>query len=297
MPWQQLLEINQPPIAAPHGLDVWYADLLRLHRAASPLELAILGGYRAATPGLAFLAGYQGALRALWPGAPETLGAFCVTEQRSVRPADMRCRLGEGGASGRKDFVTGGVAARWLLVSARVESEGESPRLAMLLIDAAGPGVAIEPGPTLPMLPDVPHAHLLLNDARAQRLPGDGWTDYVKPFRTLEDLHVMAALCAWVLGVGVRQNWPLALRLRLLAVLSGCAGVADGQLHSAAGHLALAAVAANFADLKGELNAAFAAGPVDVAEQWRRDQRVLDLAQPAREKRLQKALQALAQAV
>ena len=50
------------------------------------------------------------------------------------------------------------------------------------------------------------------------------------------------------------------------------------------------------ADLRAELEQAFAAGPEELAVQWRRDHRVLDLAQAAREKRLQKALQTLGMA-
>ena len=46
-----------------------------------------------ATPGLAFLVGYQAALRMLWPSAPLSLGALCATEQRSLRVADMQTRL------------------------------------------------------------------------------------------------------------------------------------------------------------------------------------------------------------
>lgn len=295
MAWQQMLEMTQRAEGAQPDLGDWYAQLLERHGGASPLELAMLGGCQAATPGRAFLAGYQAALRALWPQAPASLGAFCVTEQRSLRPADMRCRFGPDGISGRKDFVTAADAAAWLLVSARVDTD-EVPQLAVLVVDAAAAGVSLAPGPALPMLPDVPHARLQLTDAPAERLPGDGWADYVKPFRTLEDLHVMAALCAWVYGVGVRQHWPLALRLRLLAVLSGCAGVAAGPLHSAPGHLALHAVSATFTELRAELEQAFAAGPEELAVQWRRDHRVLDLAQAAREKRLQKALQTLGMA-
>jgi alkylation response protein AidB-like acyl-CoA dehydrogenase len=293
MGWQQILEMT--PHAGAHGavLGAWYAELLARHPQAAPLELAILGGYQAATPGLAFLAGYQAALRALWPEAPDSLGAFCVTEQRSLRAADMRSRLGEDGLSGRKDFVTGGAAACWLLVSARVEAEGESPRLAMLQVDSDACGVVLEPGPALPLLPDIPHARVLFNAAPARQLAGDGWTDYVKPFRSLEDLHVMAAICAWAYGAGVRLQWQQALRLRLLAVLAGCAGVAGNALHSATGHLALAAVSDSFAALRGELDQAFAAGPTDLAQQWQRDQRVLDLAQGARQARLAKSLTAL----
>ena len=74
-----------------------------------------------ATPGLAFLVGYQAALRMLWPSAPLSLGALCATEQRSLRVADMQTRLTDLRLSGRKDFVTAGDAADWLLIAARSE--------------------------------------------------------------------------------------------------------------------------------------------------------------------------------
>ena len=86
MPWTRLLESAERQPAA--RLEDWYASLLAACPEAAPFELAVRGGCRAATPGLAFLAGYQAALRKLWPSAPLSLGALCVTEQRSVRPAD-----------------------------------------------------------------------------------------------------------------------------------------------------------------------------------------------------------------
>lgn len=49
------------------------------------------GGVRALASPLLGAAGR--ALRALWPAAPEGLGALCVTEKRSVRPADLQTRL------------------------------------------------------------------------------------------------------------------------------------------------------------------------------------------------------------
>ena len=91
MPWQSLLETRDRLPAGP--LDDWYAALLERAGDSSPFALAVLGGCLAATPGLAFLAGYQGALRALWPAAPRSLGALCVTENRSSRPADLHTRL------------------------------------------------------------------------------------------------------------------------------------------------------------------------------------------------------------
>lgn len=293
MSWQQVLELHSEPLACEAGLRDWYAQLLAQHGAGTALELAVLGGYRAASPGLAFMAGYQAALRALWPAAPLSLGALCVTEQRSTRPADLQCRLLADGLRGSKDYLAGGTDVQWLLVAARIEPPDERAQLGLYVLPSDAAGVQITAGPPLPMLPDVPHARLQLSAAAAERLPGDGWADYVKPFRSLEDLHVLTAMCAWVYGIGVRQDWPLALRLRLLAVLAGCAGVADMQLHTASGHLALAAVSAQFSDLRAPLNVAFNDGPAHLAEQWRRDQRVLDLAQVARDKRLSMALQTL----
>jgi alkylation response protein AidB-like acyl-CoA dehydrogenase len=69
-------------------------------------------------PGLAFLVGYQAALRMLAERAVEP-GALCATEQRSLRVADMQTCLHDLRLSGRKDFVTAGDAADWLLIAAR----------------------------------------------------------------------------------------------------------------------------------------------------------------------------------
>src|SRR5262245_9226843 len=224
MPWQRLLEAS-PRLPSGQALEDWYGALLARLGEVTPFDLAVLGGMLAPTPGLAFLAGYQGALRLLWPSAPLSLGALCVTENRSVRPADMQTRLDGLSLHGRKDFVTAGTAADWLLVAAREESAGQSPRLALTVVRNGDPAVRIENLKPLPLMPDVPHARLHLQGAHCERLAGDGWDAYVKPFRSIEDLHVLAALCAWLYGVGRDCAWPQALQLRLLGLLAGAAEV------------------------------------------------------------------------
>ena len=72
-------------------------------------------------------------------------------------------------------------------------------------------------------MPEVGHGRLHLQDAACELLAGDGWDAYVKPFRSLEDLYVLAALTAWLYGVGQECGWPQELRLRLLGLLAGCA--------------------------------------------------------------------------
>ncbi|MBF7730421.1 acyl-CoA dehydrogenase family protein [Pseudomonas sp. N040] len=291
MPWTRLLE-DQPRLFV-EPLQDWFASLLLACPTAGPFELAVLGGCRAATPGLAFLAGYQGALRVLWPSAPASLGALCVTENKSTRPADMRTRLDGLRLNGRKDFVTAGDAADWLLVAAREEPAGEAPRLALAVLRAGAPGIEVENLPALPLMLDIGHARLHLRDAQCERLAGDGWDAYVKPFRSIEDLHVLAALTAWHYGLGRECGWPQALQLRLLALLAGCAEVARQDPSAAATHLLLAGLFAQQQTLKPELEAAFAGGPPHWARLWQRDQHLLTVAAAARAKRLQKALATL----
>ena len=291
MPWPRLLDPTQRLPAAP--LPDWFASLLQACPGASPFELAVLGGCRAATPGLAFLAGYQGALRVLWPSAPASLGALCVTENKSTRPADMGTRLDGLLLNGRKDFVTAGDAADWLLVAAREEAPGSAPRLALAVLHAGAPGMRVENLPALPLMPDVGHARLTLENAHCERLAGDGWDAYVKPFRSIEDTHVLAALSAWIYGVARECNWPRSLQLRLLALLAGCAEVARLDPSAATSHVLLGGLFAQQQALRPELDAAFAAAAQPWALLWQRDQHLLEIAGAARARRLHKALATL----
>jgi len=292
MSWKCLLG-PQDRLPAGVPLDDWYAELLERAGSVGSFELAVLGGRLATTPGLAFLAGYQAALRALWPAAPQGLGALCVTEKKSVRPADLQTRLDGLVLHGCKDFATAAERAAWWLVAARDEDEGEAPRLAMAVVLAGAPGVKLAPLPALPLLPDIPHARLLLDGAHCERLPGDGWETYSKPFRTLEDAHVLAALCAWLYGLANEQRWPAELSLRLVGVLAGCAEVSRQPASQAETHLLLAGVFSQFEGLSAALDAAFATADPALAEAWRRDRGVLAIAGAARAKRLEKARAAL----
>ncbi|WP_443191691.1 acyl-CoA dehydrogenase [Pseudomonas indica] len=295
MPWQSVLGPAER-LPAMTALDDWFAALLERIGNVGPLEMALLGGRLAATPGLAFLAGYQGALRALWPSAPASLGALCVTEQRSTRPADLATRLEDLKLTGRKDFVTAAEAADWLLVAAREEAPGEPPRLALCVLYSGAPGVRIEPLPALPLMPDIGHARLHLDNALCERLAGDGWDAYVKPFRTLEDTHVLAAFCAWLYGVGLESAWPRDLLLRLGALLAGCAEVARQSAGAPTSHVLLAGLFAQFESLRPALDAAFASGAQSWAALWTRDRDLLSIASGPRARRLEKALASLGMA-
>jgi hypothetical protein len=289
MPWQTLIERGER-LPAFVDLAEGHASLLQRLGPVTPFELAVAGARLMATPGLAFLVGYQAALRALWPSAPQSLGALCATEQRSLRPADMQTRLSDLRVNGRKDFITAGDAAEWLLIAARSEAAGEAPRLKLAVVYGGEPGVTLEKLPAIALMPDISHGRVLLDGALCELLPGDGWDAYVKPFRTLEDLYVLSAMSAWLYGVGQECDWPQALQLRLLALLAGCAEVSRHNPSSAAGHVLLGGLFAQFEGLDADLNDALAAGPASWREMWVRDKGVMDIGAGARAKRLAKAL-------
>lgn len=292
MPWQSVLSpVERLPVMP---LADWYAALQLRIGAVAPLQLALLGGRLAGTPGLAFLAGYQAALRLLWPSAPSGLGALCVTENKSTRPADMHTRLDGLALTGRKDFVTAAEAADWLLVAARDEAAEAPVHLSLAVVYRGAPGVRIEPLPSLPLMPDISHGRLHLEHANCELLAGDGWDAYVKPFRSIEDLHVLAAVGAWLYGVGQESGWPQDLLLRLLALLAGCAEVSRLNPGAATSHVLLGGLFAQFSALKSELEVALQAGPPAWAALWQRDQNLLEIARSARVKRLDKALAGLA---
>ena len=292
MPWQTLL-IRRDRLPANPDLGEGFATLLHRLGTVTPFDLAVAGGRMMATPGLAFLVGYQAALRMLWPSAPLSLGALCATEQRSLRVADMQTRLHDLRLSGRKDFVTAGDAADWLLIAARSEAPGDDPCLSLAVVYPGEPGVRVEKLAAIPLMPDVSHGRVFLDNALCELLAGDGWDAYVKPFRTLEDIYVLSAMTAWLYGVGQDSDWPQALQLRLLALLAGCAEVSRQAPNNPCGHVLLGGLFAQFEGLKAEINQALAEGPPQWAAMWQRDQAVMDLAAGARGKRLAKALAAI----
>ncbi|CEL27972.1 acyl-CoA dehydrogenase family protein [Pseudomonas fluorescens] len=289
MPWPDLLQ-SRERLPAVADLAEGFATLLQQLSNVTPFELAVAGGRRMATPGLAFLVGYQAALRMLWPSAPLSLGALCATEQRSLRPSDMQTRLTDLRLSGAKDFVTAGDAADWLLIAARSEEAGATPRLSLAVVYPGEPGVTVEKLPALPLMPDISHGRLHLDGALCELLAGDGWDAYVKPFRTLEDVYVLSAMTAWLYGVGQDSDWPQTLQLRLLALLAGCAEMSRQPPNNPAGHVLLGGLFAQFDALKTELDQALSEGDPEWAQMWQRDQAVMQLASGARAKRLVKAM-------
>ncbi len=286
------------PPAIEGGIDAVFAAL-----AGSPFtdpgERAAIGGLLADRLGYAFLAGYACALARLAPGiAPRA--ALSVTEERGGHPRaiETRFELGPDGPrlTGTKTFVTLGAFAEELVVVATAGERDGRPDLRCAIVRTDAPGVTLAPGPELPFAPEIPHARLVLDRAPCARvLDGDAYVCVVKPFRTIEDVHVLVATLGWLVRVARVSDWPRATTERLAALVASGLGLAGREADAPGVHVGLAGL---FAALRALLDDGSACpwGRVEEATRARytRDRPLLVVAEHARAARLEAAWRALA---
>lgn len=254
------------------------------------LDRALVGGALADRLGFAFASGYGEALRALVPGL-EGVTALCITEAGGNHPKAIETKLVPAGdgyvVSGHKKWATVGSLASTLLVCATVGQH----RLRMVRVAANAPGVTITPMSAM-FVPEIPHAEVTLDRVAVSAfdvLPGDGYDEYVKPFRTIEDVHVHAALLGYLVGVARRKNFAhdVIERLLALAMTTRAAGLADAK--AATTHLALAGTFSLVARELAAVEALWSVAPDDEWQRWRRDRPLLQVASKARDARRAKA--------
>jgi alkylation response protein AidB-like acyl-CoA dehydrogenase len=247
--------------------------LAALPAIARPVDAAAVGGALADRVGYAFAAGYRAALAALVPGeAGRGAACLCATEEGGAHPRAIATRLERAGAgwtvTGVKQWSTLAGAAEALLVvaSAGVGADGKN-QLKLVRVPAGAAGLALEAMPPPPFTPEIPHFRVRLDGVRvddAAVLPGDGYDVYLKPFRTIEDVHVHAALVAHMIAMARRHGGDDAAPL--------------------------AGLIATTHTLVAELDASVAAAlPDDVRARWQRDRALLGVAGKARAARREAA--------
>ncbi len=282
------------------SLDGWWARHGTL-AGDNSVERAIAGGFVADRLGYAFASGYQAALVRTFDIDGSAPAAFCATEKRSTHPRDMKCTLrpAEDGyrIDGEKSFVTLGSFATCLLVVV-TEGDGEDgrPRLKVVALDVRD-GVTVHSLPEGPFMPEIPHASLSLVDvhiAESDVLVGDGYARYLKPFRTVEDIHVHAALLGWLLQLARRFWDPIDVE-RVLSRLMTIHTVAALDPTSPSTHLALAGAMRDVALLLEQ-------APWDRLDEptrtrWERDRVLMTIAKKARTARREAARRKLAPGV
>lgn len=266
-------------------------------RHALSIDRAVAAGFAADRLGWAFVGGYHAALGRLAPSLdPEVPAALAATEDGGAHPRAIATTLRPTADNawilqGAKGFVTLGRSARTLLVVASTGAD-ELGRNALRVarVDARAPGVTLADLPAVPFAPEVTHARATFDGVRvaaADLLPGDGYTEFLKPFRTIEDLHVLAASLGYLTAVARRHALAPSLVAALAAHLVTARALAAAPPASPSVHVALDGL---FALARGTIASLEGAWP-DGAERarWERDRGILHVADRARAQRFQRA--------
>ncbi len=299
--FQELLSTPLPVsrIGSVAGLRQWVSAASTIQ---DTVERAARAGLSAEGVGWAFAGGYESALAKLHPAldARGTLAALCATEQGGGHPRAVRTSLQrspDGGwvLTGRKSFVTLGADAELLLVVAKTgEDAGGRNILRIAAVPSSRRGVTLEPAAALPFAPEIGHAAARFEAVvvgESEILPGDGYDTVLKPFRTIEDVHVMAALVGWTIGVGRTAGWERDWMEEAIALLLALRAVNREPPLDPGTHVALAGVLAAVRRLLDR--AAWPMVDAAIRERWERDRPLLDVASTVRSARRDAAWRAI----
>lgn len=290
--------VNTEPV--PTVEDWWQRQRRLMLGVATPIERAVIGGFAADRIAWAFGAGYQAALRQLDPTLPEDqIACLCVTEAAGNTPRAIVSTItpdGEGfRLEGHKKWSTLGPTGACLIVVARLAGGDDParPALKAVRVAAGHPGLRVETMPPPRFVPELPHAEVHLNGVTVARdavMPGDGYTQVVKPFRSIEDIHVSAAVLAHLVRESRRLAWPAAWLAECAATLDSLVTLAGSDPLSAATHIALEGALISTHRLYATADVNFAASGDDLAaSRWMRDRALFQVAGTARKARFRRA--------
>ncbi len=269
--------------------------------ASWPFAAAVFAGFKAERIAHAFLGGYQAALRELCPTVTGAI-ALCATEEGGAHPKAIQCKISEISADewiieGSKRWVsTVESTGKFIVIAAEPGTDPAHKVLRAICLEAGAPGVSIQPMPATPFVPEITHAKIRFDAVRVHRnavLAGDGYLQYLKPFRTIEDIHVHGAVVGYLLATARRAHWLPVHTQRLLALVLALAGLSKGNYLSPAKHLALDGIFEQFAAAIAGFESSWSMVDPAVTERWNRDRGLLLIAHHARTLRTEAALRTL----
>jgi acyl-CoA dehydrogenase len=281
---------------------IWDAYAAERAAGRSPLSAAVAVAVRADRLGHAFAVGYPAALEHLLPGAPLPC-ALCATEAGGNSPRAIATTLepyGDGyKLDGTKTFVTFGTLAEELIVVARAGDKPDGrPDIVVVRIPANRAGVTLEELPPTSFVPEIAHARVTLDGVsvgKDERLEGDGYLGYLKPFRTIEDIHVLGATLGYVIGWARRVGTSNELFADLCADLVVLDALLAAEPLDPRTHIVLhGAYRSVTGTLCGDgFASVLARAAQDEHLRWERDEKLLAIASKAREARFQAASKVL----
>lgn len=298
----ELLEINMKLDVNHTNVQSWRDSFVELPSTGFTIDRAIRAGCKVDRLAYAFAGGYQSAISNLIPQVgSDRISSFCVTEKQGNSPKHIQTSLeswnDEWRLSGRKQFVTCANIADQLVVAASSgKDDNGRNKITMVLISRASPGVNIQEMPALSFVPELSHGIVELSNVPIrpdQVLAGDGFNDYVKPFRTVEDIHVSGATLGYLYGAARRNEWPTHLIEKILLCLITIRDLATWSPKKAETHLLLGAHQAQVDALCEELIPAWENSDHDECARWHRDRKLMEVASSIRAQRQLRARQSL----
>jgi len=282
-------------------LGAWWAGFrdVRRHWALS-IDQAVLGGLQADRVGYAFAAAYQSALRCLVPSLPDDrLVSLCITEEGGGHPRAIQSTLSptSGGSSadgwmlsGHKKWATLSCDGDVALVAASVGTGADGRnQLRVVRVGLNAAGVTVHRMPATTFAPEITHGQLSFEKVRIPPdavLPGDGYTAYIRPFRTIEDTHVSAAILGHLIGIASRFAWPQAVRADLVNLVVNLRSIALGDPSAPEIHIVLGGFFIAYGTVLERIAPCWEGVPPEIRERWQRDRGIVNVAGSVRGKRL-----------
>lgn len=306
-------QLSAPLVRGPYAdLSAWLRQLPKC-AFTGQVERALWGGFHADRLGYAFAAGYSAALARLFEHSARMQGiapgrafperplparlSLCATESGGAHPRAIATRLDKrGGAlvlNGEKTFATLAPLAEELLVVASrgLEADGKN-RLRLVRVKPSAPGVHVLARPETPFAPEIPHALVRFTDAVIENedvLPGDGYDHYLKPFRTIEDTHVLAATVGYLHGAARQYDFGRDVGAELVSLALALIDVGARDPAAPLTHIVLAGLFGSVRRLADSLDGRWREVGGDEAARWQRDRPLLQVAEAVRTKRTEAA--------
>jgi|GEM_PF-731111 len=285
----------------------WYKHFLdTTNQLTSTLEQAALGGRFSTNMSYAFSAGYQSAIQSLFKPNTRSLSSVCITEKEGNHPRNIKSTLTKHQQSwqlnGSKSFITGANDAKRLYIAVtdkpasdkhtneHLEKETTErtvsirPKIKMLSVPADQLGINIAPMPPLPFVPDISHGIATfehVNIQATQILEGDGYSQYIKPFRTHEDIHVLAAIIGFRIGEAMDSKWAQSSVEAHLMLLSSLLSLSTDNFSVPTTHIIFSGCRAQFSALIQQTDDEFKQNNAEGFSHWKRDKALLDIANKA----------------
>ncbi len=256
-----------------------------------PIEIVAWVAARSPVLGWAFASGYREAVRSLTApfGGGEELGVLCVTERGGNTPRAIETTLRDGRLHGTKTFVTMGAEADrlWVLAHRPPERDGVKD-LVVVAVDAAAERMEVKEATPIPFVPEVSHGWVTLDGTPiVGDVVEDGWATIVRPFRAVEDTFVMAAVVSWIAANASRAG-DVGHSLEFVSLLLALRSTSELDPRDVGTHVGLEAALRGVRRTVKSLDTS--EWSEESAASWRRDSRLLDIAEGARRTRFQKAI-------